>query len=387
MKAVVKVDTLPGPPGTAVREMPMPHPGPGEARLRVRAAAICGSDRHIWHWDPSVRHLVQPPRIYGHEFCGEVDELGADAGRGDLAPGDYVSAEMHVTCGQCYQCRMGQGHICRNTKIIGFHRDGAFAEYVIVPARNVVRLDRTVVPLKVGAFLDALGNAVHTVQDHDLEGARVAVVGYGPIGAMATAIAHHLGAGRVYVLDVSRHAVDRAEAWRAAKGARNVTVLETGGDRTEPVNERILDETEGGVDLVLEMSGAESAINQGLTIARMGATISMLGIPTREAITIERFARNFIFKGLTLRAIIGRRIFSTWERTLELLTEGLDVAALVSHEYAGLEDFAAGMQAFDAHEALKVVFYPHGDGSAEPAAAARAGATRADPGPVDGKSR
>ncbi|MGH7570505.1 MAG: alcohol dehydrogenase catalytic domain-containing protein [Gemmatimonadota bacterium] len=362
MRAVVKVDDNPGPSGTAVREMPVPRPGAGEVRLKVRAAAICGSDRHIWHWDPSVRHLVHPPRIYGHEFCGEVDELGGESGRPDLAPGDYVSAEMHVTCGTCRQCRTGQGHICRNTRIIGFHRDGSFAEYVIVPARNVVRLDPEVVPLRVGAFLDALGNAVHTVQDHDLAGARVAVLGYGPIGAMATSIAHHLGAERIYVLDVSRRAIEQAEVWRATKAAQSVTVLETGGELSDRVNERILDETEGGVDLVLEMSGAEPAINQGLTIARMGGAISMLGIPTREAITIHRFARNFIFKGLTLRAIIGRRIFSTWERMLELLADGLDVAALVSHEYEGLEDFAAGMQAFDAHEALKVVFYPHGNG-------------------------
>jgi threonine 3-dehydrogenase len=141
-------------------------------------------------------------------------------------------------------------------------------------------------------------------------------------------------------------------------------VLETGGKLTAGVDERILDETEGGVDLVLEMSGAESAINQGLRIARMGGTLSMLGIPGREAITIRDFARDFIFKGLKLQAIIGRRMFSTWERMLELLADGLDVAPLVSHEYASLDAFEEGMRAFDAHEALKVVFYPHGNGVA-----------------------
>lgn len=364
MKAVVKLDARPGPEGTAVREVPTPVPGKGQVRLRVRAAAICGSDRHIWHWDPSVRHLVRPPRIYGHEFCGEVDLLGPDTGRADLTPGDYVSAEMHVVCGICRQCRAGQGHICRNTRILGFHDDGSFAEFVVVPAGNVIRLDPGVVPLKVGAFLDALGNAVHTVQDHDLEGARIAVLGYGPIGAMATAIAHHQRAERIYVLDVSRQAIDQAEAWRARKGDPSITVLETGGKLTAGVDERILDETEGGVDLVLEMSGAESAINQGLRIARMGGTLSMLGIPGREAITIRDFARDFIFKGLKLQAIIGRRMFSTWERMLELLADGLDVAPLVSHEYASLDAFEEGMRAFDAHEALKVVFYPHGNGVA-----------------------
>jgi threonine 3-dehydrogenase len=307
---------------------------------------------------------VRPPRIYGHEFCGEVDELGPETGRGDLAPGDYVSAEMHVVCGTCRQCRAGQGHICRNTRILGFHEDGSFAEFLVVPAANVIRLDPGVVPLKVGAFLDALGNAVHTVQDHDLAGTRMAILGFGPIGAMAAAIAHHQRAERIYVLDVSRRAIEQAEAWRARKGTGSVTVLETGGDLTAAVDERILDETEGGVDLVLEMSGAESAINQGLRIARMGGTLSMLGIPGREAVTIEDFARDFIFKGLTLQAIIGRRMFSTWERMLELLADGLDVAPLVSHEYESLESFGEGMQAFDAHEALKVVFYPHGNGTA-----------------------
>ena len=365
MRAVVKVDERPGPEGTEVRDVPVPEPGPGEVRLAVRAAAICGSDRHIWHWDPSVRHLIRPPRVYGHEFCGEVDAVGPSPGRNDLAPGLYASAEMHVTCGTCQQCRTGQGHVCRNTEIVGFHRDGSFAEYVIVPARNVVPLNREVVPPKVGAFLDALGNAVHTVQDHDLTGASVAILGYGPIGAMAAAIAEHERAAKVYLVDVSEAAIGQAERWKAAKGAAQVTVLRTGGERAAAVEETIVDETNGGVDLVLEMSGAAAAINQGLRIARMGGTLSLLGIPSREAVTIENFAEDFIFKGLTLNAIIGRRLFSTWERMLELLASGLDVAGLVTHEYPGLESFAEGMEAFDSHAALKVVFYPDGTSSGD----------------------
>jgi threonine 3-dehydrogenase len=360
MQAVVKVDGSDGSTGTEVREAPLPEPGRGEARLKVRAAAICGSDRHIYHWDPSVRHLVAPPRIYGHEFCGEIDALGSDPGRNDLAEGDYVSAEMHVTCGVCRPCRTGRAHVCERTEIIGFHRDGSFAEYVIVPTRNVVALDRGMVPLKVGAFLDALGNAIHTVQDHDLAGASVAVLGYGPIGAMATAIAHHERAGRVYVLDVNSKALEQAAEWRRLRAADIVTVVATGGENEARATERILDETGGGVDLVLEMSGAPAAINQGLRIARNGGTMSLLGIPARESITIENFSRDLIFKGLSLHAIIGRRMFSTWERTLDLLASGLDVAPLVSHEYEGLDRFVEGMEAFDAHEALKVVFYPHG---------------------------
>lgn len=362
MQAVVKVNAEDGPGGTEVREEPRPDPGIGQVRFKVRAAAICGSDRHIYHWDASIRALIETPRIYGHEFCGEIEAIGRDPGRDDLAEGRYASAEMHVMCGVCRACRTGRAHVCERTEIIGFHRDGSFAEYVIVPAGNVVPLEREVVPLKVGAFLDALGNAVHTVQDYDLTGAAVAVVGYGPIGAMAAAIAHHEHAGRIYVLDVSDRALRQAETWRALKGAGNVTVLKTGGDDATRTTERILDETDGGVDLVLEMSGASSAINQGLRIARMGGAMSLLGIPSMEAVTIENFSRDLIFKGLSLHAIIGRRIFSTWERMLELLASGLDVAPLVSHEYDGLERFIEGMEAFDSHEALKVVFYPHGDG-------------------------
>jgi threonine 3-dehydrogenase len=354
------VDERDGPAGTEVREVAVPEPGEGEVRLKVRATAICGSDRHIYHWDPTVREMVVPPRIYGHEFCGEIDAVGAAAGRADLREGDYASAEMHITCGACRQCLAGDGHVCRHTRIIGFHSDGSFADYVIVPARNVVRLDREVVPLSVGAFLDALGNAVHTVQDHDLAGLSVAVMGYGPIGAMAAAIAHHEGAERIYVVDVSPQAIRQAERWRAAVGADNVTVLRTGRNESVAVDERIRDETGGGVDLVLEMSGAEAAINQALRVARMGGAVSLLGIPTNEKVTIERFAGDLIFKGLRLQAIIGRRIFSTWDRMLELLADGLDLRSLVSREYDGLDAFIEGMEAFDAHEALKVVFYPHG---------------------------
>ncbi len=360
MQAVVKVDEREGRAGTEVREVAVPEPGEDEVRLKVRATAICGSDRHIYHWDPTVRDMVAPPRIYGHEFCGEIDAVGARAGRSDLREGDYASAEMHVTCGVCRQCLAGEGHVCSKTRIIGFHADGSFADYVIVPARNVVPLDRAVVPLAIGAFLDALGNAVHTVQDHDLEGTSIAITGYGPIGAMAAAIAHHERASRIYLIDVSEKAIAQAERWRGTAQADNVTVLRTGREEAAAVEERIRDETGGGVDLVLEMSGAQAAINQALRIARMGGAVSLLGIPTRESVTIERFAGDLIFKGLSLQAIIGRRIFSTWDRMLELLADGLDLRSLVSREYEGLEAFIEGMEAFDAHEALKVVFYPHG---------------------------
>src|SRR5437763_6440452 len=193
MIAVVKSKPLDGPEGTEVRDCPKPKPGPDEVLIRVAATAICGTDKHIYHWDPSIRDSVHPPRIYGHEFCGFIEEIGDRAHRPGFAVGDYVSAEMHVVCGECPQCRSGNGHICIRTKIYGLHEDGAFAELVRVPASNVVKLP-SFVPLRVGAFLDALGNAVHTTQVCDLAGKSVAITGLGPIGAMAAAIAEHAGA-------------------------------------------------------------------------------------------------------------------------------------------------------------------------------------------------
>src|SRR5881296_2759077 len=229
MLAVVKTNTLDGPAGTDVRECRDPTPGPDDILIRVGAAAICGTDKHIYHWDPSIQDSVVPPRIYGHEFCGFIEAIGAGAERaheGRLAVGDYVSAEMHVVCGECAQCRSGNGHICVRTKIYGLHEDGAFAELVRVPASNVVKLP-PYVPLRVGAFLDALGNAVHTTQVCDLAGKTILIAGFGPIGAMAAAIAEHSGAATVIVTDVNDHALETARRWAASRGLDNFHAFNT----------------------------------------------------------------------------------------------------------------------------------------------------------------
>ena len=224
MLAVVKSAPVDGPEGTSVRDCPVSKPGPDEVLIRVAAAAICGTDKHIYHWDPSIRDKVTPPRVYGHEFCGFVEELGSRAQRsyeGHLEIGDYVSAEMHVVCGECPRCRTGNGHICDRTRIYGLHEDGAFAEFVKVPSANVVKLGRYV-PLRVGAFLDALGNAVHATSVCDMAGKSVAITGFGPIGAMAAAIAEHSGASIVVVTDVSDHALETARRWAASHNFANL---------------------------------------------------------------------------------------------------------------------------------------------------------------------
>ena len=253
--------------------------------------------------------MVQVPRIYGHEFCGEIVSFGPGGKRPHLSEGQYVSAEMHVTDGTCRPCRTGQRHICENTRILGVHGDGCFAQYVVVPAFNVVPLEREVVPLRVGAFLDALGNAVHTTQVADLSGRSVAVLGYGPIGAMCAEIARFSGASHIAITDVNAQAAAHARRWASERKLRNVSVIEL--NRTKDPAGALRDATGGGADVVLELSGAEASVNLGLAGARRGGILSLLGLPREKSLTIRDYTNDFIFKGLTLKGIVGRKIFET----------------------------------------------------------------------------
>jgi threonine 3-dehydrogenase len=365
MQAVVKSSPVDGASGTEIRDCPVPRPGPDEVLIRVAAAAICGTDKHIYHWDPSIRDQMHLPRIYGHEFCGFIETFGERAQRENLNVGDYVSAEMHVVCGECAQCRSGQGHICARSKILGLHADGAFAEFVKVPAANVIKLGKYV-PLRVGAFLDALGNAVHATQVCDLAGATVAITGFGPIGAMAAAIAEHSGASTVVVTDVSDHSLETARRWAATRAFGNLHAFNV--RTTEPVAvKKAVEAITGGlgVDVVLEMSGSPAAINFGLDVVKRGGTLSLLGLPAGHSVTIDDYTRNVIFKGVRLQGIIGRRMYGTWQRMLALLHSGLDVEWVVQATYDSLKDFHEGMAKFDRHEALKVVFFPEGEEKAQ----------------------
>jgi len=358
MHAVVKVKAASGPEATEIKRVPVPQPGQAEVLIRVLATAVCGSDKHIYQWDESMAGMVEPPRIYGHEFCGEIAAFGPGGALPHLHEGQYVSAEMHVSCGHCRPCRTEQRHVCENTRILGVHGDGCFAEYVAVPAFNVVPLDSEVVPPRVGSFLDALGNAVHTTQVADLSGKSVAVLGYGPIGAMCAEIARVSGASRIAITEVNPHATAHARRWASGRGLSNVTVLDL--TRTKDPAGSLREATGGGADVVLELSGAEASINLGLEAARRGATISLLGLPREKSVRIRDYTRDFVFKGLTLHAIIGRRMFDTWIKMLDLLAAGLEVEDLVTNEFEGLGDFHEAMRLLEKRQAMKVVFYPNG---------------------------
>jgi threonine 3-dehydrogenase len=358
MTAVVKTRAGGGPAATEVRQVPVPVPGQAEVLIKVLATAVCGSDKHIYKGHSSVLEMMKLPRVYGHEFCGEIVSFGPGGKRPHLSAGQYVSSEMHVTCGYCRPCRTGQRHICENTRILGIHGDGCFAQYVVVPAFNVVPLDSKIVPPKVGAFLDALGNAVHTTQVADLSGRSVAVLGYGPIGAMCAEIARISGASRIVVTDVNAAAVAHARRWAKSRGLTNFTAIDL--TRTKDPVGSVKEAAGGGVEVVLELSGAESSINLGLAAARPGAVVSLLGLPRDSAVTLESFTEDLIFKGLTLKGITGRRIFDTWIKMLDLLGAGLRVDDLVTNEYDGLERFHEVMRLLENREAMKVVFYPNG---------------------------
>jgi threonine 3-dehydrogenase len=335
-------------------DVPVPEPAPGQARIKVEAAGICGTDVHICSADPSVSGIAAPPVILGHEFCGVVDKLGA--GVTGLQPGDYVSAEMHEVCGRCAACRDGQMHACQNTRIRGVNLPGAFAEYAVVSAGNVVKLPATL-PRKVGAILDPLGNAVHTALKVPIRGRSVAIVGYGPIGAFCAEIAAFEQVRHLFVLDVSERALARARDWaaRSTLGGR-VTVVDA---RAADVVAQVATATEGGVDVALEISGHPRGINNAVQMTRAAGHVVHLGLPKDEHVTLEGFGRNFIFKGLTLHAVIGREMFATWTRMLDLLRRGLDVSGYVTAEL-DLERFAEGLERFQNGLETKVVLYPNG---------------------------
>lgn len=335
-------------------DLPIPEPGPGEVRLRVAASGICGTDVHICHGDPSMNQLIAPPVVLGHEFCGHVDKLGAGVDAKKLPLGTYASAEMHEVCGKCPACKTGAFHACATARIRGINMDGAFAEFVVVSAGNVVKLPENL-PVQVAAILDPLGNAVHTTMKVPVDGRTVAIIGFGPIGAMCGEVAVFAGASHVFVLDVADSALERARNWVTRRELRSkVTVVDA---RNNPVD-TVVAATGGGVDVALEISGHPRGINNAIQMTRAAGHVVNLGLPKGDEITIEKFSKNFIFKGLTMHAVIGREMFRTWDQMLDLLKRGMDIRHFVTAEMA-LEDFGTGVERFGNGLEQKVVLYPN----------------------------
>lgn len=342
MRTIVKAG--PG-PGLELQERPTPACGPSDVLIRVRFAGVCGTDLHIWEWDHWAAGRLKPPVVIGHEFAGVIEELGPEAAAaGLLQVGDEVTAEGHIICGHCLQCRTGNGHLCRRTQIIGVDRDGAFADYIAIPASNVIPLAG--IPLEIGAVMDPMGNAVHTVlEGGEVPGSNVFVLGCGPIGCFAVGVARAAGASLVVASDLNDRRLDLARAMGA-----HVT-LNPGRD---DIPARLAELTGGdGVDLVCEMSGHPAGHAQAFAAARLGGRVNLLGTPSRT--TEVDFARDVIFKGLTLYGVTGRKMYSTWQQMARFLRAGqLDPRPVLTHRFP-LERIAEAIAVIKDGQAGKVI--------------------------------
>ena len=334
MQAIVKENRA---PGLKVTTVPKPSPGPGDVLIAVRHAGVCGTDLHIADWNAWAEGRLRPPLVVGHEFAGEIVAVGG--GVAGLRTGQLVTAEGHIVCGHCLQCRTGNSHICKNTRIIGVDRDGAFAEYIAMPASNVLPLDG--IPTTVGAVMDPMGNAFHTVLTADIPGSTVFVVGCGPIGCFAVGIARAAGAAKVIASDVNAKRLALAKRMGA-----HVTIDATRDD----VVRSVLAETGGeGADVVCEMSGVPAALHQAFAAVRLGGRVQLLGIPDGQ-VPVD-FANEIIFKGITVYGVIGRKMYETWNQMRRYLSAGLvDPRPVITHQFplAKIDEALAAIRSGDA---------------------------------------
>ena len=345
MRAVVKGKAA---PGAEIREVPTPVCGPDQLLLKVKRAGVCGTDLHIHGWDRWSQERIRPPVTLGHEFVGEVIERGQ--GVTEFQLGERVACESHIVCNHCLACRTGNAHVCENTRILGVDVNGGFAEYVAVPAVNAWRCPANI-SIEVAAVMEPLGNAVHTAFAGPISGCNLAVTGCGPIGLFAIGAARAAGAARVFASDISPYRLDLARRMNA-----DAVFDAREGDFVQ----RCLELTGGaGLDGVLEMSGNESAMRDGLAALRAGGRLSLLGLPP-EPFALD-WSRLVIFKGVTIRGIIGRRMYETWYQMHNLLSSGrLDIHPAITHVMP-MEKFEDAIALLGAGEAGKVVLVPWGE--------------------------
>ena len=315
MKALVKKHAE---PGLWLDEVPVPEPGINDVLIKIHKTSICGTDVHIYNWDAWAQKTIKTPMVIGHEYVGTVAAFGSNVH--DLKIGALVSGEGHLVCGHCRNCQAGRWHLCRSTRGVGVNRDGAFAEYLCIPATNVWACDPKI-PTDLLACFDPFGNAVHTALMYDVLGEDVLITGAGPIGCMAVAVAKHAGARYVVITDVNPYRLELAQKLGAT---RAVDV------RTQKIQEVIPElGMKEGFDVGLEMSGNPQAFREMLLTMCHGGKIALLGILGQAAIDWDLV----VFNGLTLRGIYGRQIFETWYKMTAMIQSGLDISASITHRF------------------------------------------------------
>jgi threonine 3-dehydrogenase len=337
MKALVKSRSE---RGLWLEDVPEPQPGINDVKVRVLLTGICGTDLHIYDWDEWARNAIPVPLVIGHEFVGEIVEVGSNVN--DFHPGELVSGEGHVVCGRCRNCLAGRRHICAHSQGVGVNRAGAFAEYIVLPMSNIWKHNPKV-PLEVAAIFDPFGNAVHTALSFPVLGEDVLITGAGPIGIMAAAVVRHAGARFVVITDVNPFRLALAE-----KLGVNLAVDPSKKPLADVQKELGMHE---GFDVGLEMSGNSSAFRDMLANMSHGGKIAMLGIPSSE-MPIDW--RQVIFNMLTIKGIYGREMYETWYKMTVMLESGLDISPVITHRFP-YADFQQGFDAMHTGRAGKVV--------------------------------
>ncbi len=336
-------------PGLEMRLVDIPEPGPREVLVKVKATSICGTDRHIYHWNEWAANRIKPPIIVGHEVAGHVVQVGRDVTL--LKEGDFISAESHIPCTVCPVCRNGQPHICANLKILGVDTTGTYAEYAVIPEVVAWKNDPGLDPA-LAAIMEPLGNAVYTTLVEPVAGKSVAIFGDGPAGLNAVAVARASGAGRIYQVGMVPFLLDLG---RKLGADLSINITAPGADTVKT----ILEATDGwGVDVVLEMSGAQQAITEGIQVLRKGGRFSAFGLPDKPVLI--DLNNGVIFKGARILGINGRLMWETWFQMAGLLRSGkLNPSPVITHRLP-LDDFEKGFAALDAADrrAAKVVLFP-----------------------------
>ena len=341
MKALVKARPE---RGIWMEDIAIPEVGHNDVLIEVTRTAICGTDIHIFKWDEWAQATIPVPMAVGHEFSGKIVDLGIEV-RG-FKVGDRVSAEGHVTCGVCRNCRAGRRHLCMNAIGVGVNRPGAFAEYVAVPAFNVFKLP-DVITDDMASILDPLGNATHTALSFDLVGEDVLITGAGPIGIMAVGIARYAGARHVVITDINDYRLELARKMGATR-ALNVT-RETIDDTMQELG------MEEGFDVGMEMSGNPQAFRDMLRTMHHGGKISLLGIPPGD-MAIDW--NEVIFKGLIIKGIYGREMFETWYKMSSMLQSGLNMDPIITHHF-GIDDFLPAFELMESGQSGKIILHWH----------------------------
>lgn len=337
MKALVKKYPQ---KGLWLEEVAEPITGPNDVKIKIHKTAICGTDLHIYNWDAWSQKTIQTPRIIGHEYVGEIVELGANVRGWKI--GEMVSGEGHIVCGQCRNCLAGNGHLCKDTVGVGVNRDGAFAQYLVIPQENARRCDKTISP-ELYAIFDPFGNAVHTALSFDLTGEDVLITGAGPIGIMAAAVCKHVGARRVVITDIHDHRLTLANKL----GIRHT--VNTAKESLEEMMHSL--GIREGFDVGLEMSGSEIALNTMIDHMIHGGRIALLGLLKSDS---RVDWSKIIFNGLILKGIYGRQMHETWYKMSAMLQSGLDITPIITHRM-DVREYEEGFAAMNSGRSGKVI--------------------------------